>query len=125
MIEENGSKNSYKCINLQIYLQMQVIFIKKKIKNKNKFKKNNLERNKIKVKINKVEEKAKKMMLINFYKIISKLAQLNKLLNFNKKLNNIIKYGEQEIQTKLQHKFMMFNSQKISLDQKFKINYRN
>jgi hypothetical protein len=125
MIEENGLKNSYKCINLLIYLQMQVIFIKRKINLNKQLNRNNLEKNKIKENKNKAEGKVKKLMLINFYKIILKLVQLNKLLNFNKKLNNIIKFGEQETQTKLLLKFMIVNLLKINLDLKFKINYKN
>ncbi len=125
MIEENGLKNSYKCINLLIYLQMQVIFIKRKINQNKLLNKNNQEKNKIKVKINKVEVKVKKLMLINFQKIILKSVQLNKLLDFNKKLNNTIKFGELETQTKLLLKFMIFNLLKINLDHKFKINYKN
>jgi hypothetical protein len=48
----------------------------------------------------KEEEKVKRMMLISSYKIMFKLDLLNKLLNFNKKLNNTTIFGVIVIQMK-------------------------
>lgn len=48
----------------------------------------------------KEEEKVKRTMLISSYKIMLKLDLLNKLLNFNKKLNNTTIFGVIVIQMK-------------------------
>ena len=112
MREENGSKNSCKCMNFLIYQEMQVIFIKKeKWNNKDKLeiKKQMLLKKTTRENKKKEEEKVKRTMLISSYKIMLKLDLLNKLLNFNKKLNNTTIFGVIVIQMKSLLKFMTLN----------------